>query len=100
MQRISKTWTHPDFIAICRVADDMHRASQSPERAAEGLAATGAIVALLDRYASPCDCMELATGFGCRADSKSLAYAIRDEADERGQPPSIVVVDLLKLTVL
>lgn len=99
MARVSRQWEHADFFAVARVADDMHReASLGANRHASD-AATGAVVAMLERYATPCDCRDLATGFGCGNDVRSLAYAIRDEAHDRDEPPSTVIVDMLHLQV-
>lgn len=99
MARVTREWVHSDFFAVCRVADDMHRAAQDGSNRHAADAATGAMVALLERYATPCDCRDLATGFGCGSDVRSLAYALRDEANDRHQPPSTVLVDVLHLQV-
>lgn len=101
MTRITKHWESSDFLAVCRIADDAHRAaSVDGAHRGEGDQATGAIVVLLDRFASPCDCASLAMTYGCSTDPRSLAYAIRDDADERGQTPSHVLVDMLQLQVI
>lgn len=100
--RISKTWVHTDFLAICHIADEDHKAAArgGPINRGAGDSCVGALVALLDRYASRCDCADLARKFGCAPDPKSLAYAIRDDADERGISPSTALVDHLNLIVL
>lgn len=98
--RVSKTWEYTNTLTLFRDADDMHRKANRQGCGFSGHAATGAIVALLDKFATPCDCAALALYFGCHADAKSLAYAIRDCADERHENPSTVIVDLLKLQVI
>lgn len=102
MTRVSKTWEHSDFLAICHIADEDHKAAARGGLINRGAgdSATGALVTLLDRYATPCDCVGLARKFGCGSDAKALAYAIRDDADERGISPSTALVDLLNLIVL
>lgn len=100
--RISKTWVASDFLVTCRIADDMHRVANSGtiHVGHAGDSATGAIVSLLDSYATRCDMMDVAKQLGCAWDSKALAYAIRDAADDRKQAPSTVFVELFKLQVL
>lgn len=99
MARIHRTWEDSDFFEICRAADDGYRASKGREPDGNMLLHVGAIMTLVERYATPRDCAMLADQLHCTDDSEAIARHLARLADERMERPSVVLVDILQLTV-